>query len=225
MSKQILNTLPFALFFLMVMTACVPLYAQRPPGLKNDQLAIYHARNLRQGTLIIRLHSQRSKLEKLKALSEKQGPDQAYWMQQYENTLSELEKNYSVISEAFSREYRHSKICYIFDYQMPELLRGESISARIRPDSSATIMLNPTSDTWYLFTDYIESVEMGHYYILDKSFKPIPAPFPGKMRKNSVWNVFLSIFDKKQSPQRDHMRMIQKFNAKLNRLDPYFGNF
>ncbi len=224
MSKKIYNKLPFTLFFLMAMTACMPIYAQRPPGLKNDQLAVYHARNLRQGTLIIRLPSQRSKLEKLKALSEKKGPDQSYWVDQYENALGELAKSNDEIADAFSREYRYSKICYIYDYQLPELSRGESIAARIKPDSSATILLNPTLDTWYLFTDYIESVEMGHYYIMDKSFKPIPSPFPGKMRKNSVWNVFLSIFDKKQSPRRDHKRMIKKFNTKLNRLDPNFDN-
>jgi hypothetical protein len=213
------------LVFAMVLFSIPDALQAQVVSLNKNQMATYHTRQLKNGVLLIRLPSQRNKLDKLSEFAGREGENQAYWQQQYNIAREETLAYQKQISLAFSQEYRFSKVMYIYDYQVPLLKDGQPIPLLDMADAEETTIFDPNSTIWYLFSDQLDSKETPYFRIFDKNSQPTAPPFPGKWRKNNIWNVAISMFDARHPTQKSLKKMAKKLNRKLYRIEPDLSQY
>jgi hypothetical protein len=212
------------MFVTALFTITGVLQAQDIPLNKNQQ-AMFHTRQLKNGVLLIRLPSQRNKLDKLRELAGREGENQVYWQQQYDKAREETLAYQKLICQAFAQEYRFSKVMYIYDYQVPSLQDGQPLPLLDAADAVESTSFDPKGTVWYLFSDQLDSKETAYFRIFDKNFQLTSAPFPGKWRKNDIWNVAVSMFDARHPTQKSLKKMAKKLNRKLYRIEPDLSQY
>lgn len=214
-----------SLVFAMVVFTIPDALQAQITSLNKNQMATYHTRQLKNGVLLIRLSSQRNKLDKLREFAGREGENQAYWQQQYDEAREETLANQKLISQAFAQEYRFSKVMYIYDYQVPLLKGGQPIPLLEMADAEETTMFDPNGTIWYLLSDQLDSKETPYFRIFDKNFQLTAPPFPGKWRKNDIWNVAISMFDARHPTQKSLKKMAKKLDRKLYRIEPDLSQY
>ncbi len=178
-----------------------------------------HIEALKDGVLIVRLNSNRKKMDVLASLAEKDSPNKKSYQEKLDKTRYETETFNKQLAQAFKQNYVFSKVVYIYDFQVPDLKKTQTIEVISDIESGEKYFLESNSIDWYLLSDdntYNPGPES--YRLFDSKMEQMPKGFPGQWRKNDFWHVIIGIFNHKKSKHRDMDLMLQSWNRELFHL-------
>jgi hypothetical protein len=178
-----------------------------------------HIEALRNGVLIVRLTSNRKKMEVLASMAAKESDEKKAYQKKYEKTRLETEAFNKKLAQAFKQNYVFSKVVYIYDYQVPDLKKSPNIEVITNMESGERLVLDLSAQRWYLLSDdntYNPGPES--YRLFDRQMNQMPKGFPGHWRKNDFWYVLISVFNHNKSKHRDMDHMLKTWNNELFKL-------
>jgi hypothetical protein len=175
-----------------------------------------HIEALKSGILIVRLNSNRRKMEALTSLAEKDTLNKKSYQDKLDKTRLETETFNKKLALAFKQNYVFSKVVYIYDFQVPELKKSPTIEVISDMESGEKYLLEVNGTDWYLLSDdntYNPGPES--YRLFDRQMEQMPKGFPGQWKKNDFWHVLIGVFNHKKSKHRDMDLMLQNWNKEL----------
>jgi hypothetical protein len=207
---------------LAVLQSSGPLSAQ--DVLLREKQAIAAISDLHLGTLVVRLPSQRAKLEAMQAVMNTpttSGPAR----RRLEAQILQIEaenRNYCLaVMAAFQAQYNFSKVLFIFDYDTEALQNGQHSGIFLNRSlevSPGIALLDTTS--WY-FLRFGTTGESGvdAMIISDKRLRDLEKPFPFYQRLNDFTSFLngLLFFVNPNRQEEDLLRVVEKLNKKLHR--------
>jgi hypothetical protein len=176
--------------------------------------------SLKQGTLVVRLPSQRTKLEAMQAVMDDPNTSEAARRRlqtQKEFTIADTREFNLNARSAFQDNYDFSALLFIFDHSTDELQDGRSsgifLDSTLEVDEA--IQLRDPPFFFLRFGSTSSGVEA--MVITDEHFRDLSKPFPFYQRLNDFSSFMNSIFFL-FSPNRkeeDIQRVVDKLNKKL----------
>ncbi|MEK7256148.1 MAG: hypothetical protein AAB316_15460 [Bacteroidota bacterium] len=192
--------------------------------LTNDErivLAAQARKDLADGYLIVRLNTNKNKIEALKkqlAQPNLSGQQRERLQKMLETTQQETTQNNRWLAEAFQAHYDFSKFIFMPDTASATLKKGMTkgifLNANLQPDASIDIAGKP-----YFIAAYGTSSNAGAsgtegLAILDKNFHELPSPFPHFNGLTGIRKIFSGIFG--GSSEADfYQKLVLKLNKKL----------
>jgi|AntRauTorckE5430_2_1112549.scaffolds.fasta_scaffold04946_5 hypothetical protein len=179
-------------------------------------------KDLRGGTLIIRLPSNQRKMTALQdALENDDNAERREkWLQkELQATREETKVFNNNMYQAIREAYNFSDIRFTYDYFTPELkagqFRGHLLNADLKPDTSIALDRKPVFILSFGRTskDYSDGVEA--MVILGEQLKSPPPPFPYYQRLNDFQAFWGNIFPRSDQELFDALRLVGKLNKKL----------
>lgn len=169
-------------------------------------------KKLRNGYLLVRLTSDKRKVEELKR-QVAANPSDKKIAKKLANTIAQRKEFNDKLRSAFSDHYDFSKVLYFYDYDAKKLLAGDM----------AGIFLNDSfeidSDISLTTTDFLVLSEgsagdsgIEAYIVHNANLEPLTKPFPYYYRRNDFFKVFFSVFDSKSSKYRSHDKVVKDIN-------------
>ena len=215
---QTVNKLFTTLILLSTLLCCGALPAQDMP--LPEEIAQAAIASLKLGTLVVRLPSQRAKLEAMQTVMEDPNTTEAARRRlqtQKEFTLSDTREFNLNVMAAFQDSYDFSKLLFIFDYSTDELRGGRSSGIFLNSilEADAAIQLSHTPYFFLHFSSTSSGVQA--MIIADEHFRDLSKPFPFYQRLhdfNSFMNSIFFLFSPNRK-QEDIQRIVDKLNKKL----------
>lgn len=179
-------------------------------------------KDLRNGTLIIRLPSNQRKMTALQDALENDDNTKrrAKWLEkELAATREETRTFNNNMYRAFRESYNFSDIRFTYDYFTPELkagnFQGHLLNAELEPDASITLEQKPAFILSFGRTnkDYSDGVEA--MVVLGEQLKSPPPPFPYYQRLNDFQKFWGSLFPREDQDVYDALRLVGKLNDKL----------
>lgn len=179
-------------------------------------------KDLRAGTLLVRLPSNQRKITALQDALENDDNSErrATWLQKELKATREGTSTFNNnMYRAFQEAYDFSEMLFTYDYFTPELkagrFRGHLLNAGLQPDSSITLDKQPVFILSFGRTskDYSDGVEA--MVILGSGLKSPPPPFPYYQRLNDLQAFWGNLFPRPDQELFDAMRLVGKLNKKL----------
>ncbi|MEQ8703892.1 MAG: hypothetical protein RIC19_08220 [Phaeodactylibacter sp.] len=179
-------------------------------------------KNLRSGTLIIRLPSNRRKITALRdALENDQNNVQRQkWLEKELQATHEQTQTFNNnMYRAFQESYDFSDIRYTYDYFTPELKAGQFtghfLNADLEPDEGISLGKKPVFILSFGRTnkDFSDGVEA--MVVLGEQLKSPPPPFPYYQRLNDFQAFWGNLFPRDDQNEWDALRLVGKLNGKL----------
>ena len=167
-------------------------------------------KELKEGYLIIRFPTYKSKVDTLTAMSARatDPKNKARITKELQQTIEERDTLWADYIEAFKTRYSFSKVAYIFDYDAHDLntahyynLEGESIAV-------ADLSEGPL---YYVFFERTEEDALDALVVYNRNMKKVPKPFPNDFMRGGINILFLKISDKKFPSWR-----VGKMNKRFN---------
>lgn len=167
-------------------------------------------KELKEGYLIIRFPTYKSKVDTLTAMSARatDPKNKARITKELQQTIEERDTLWADYIEAFKTRYTFSKVAYIFDYDAYDLntahyynLDGESIAV-------ADLSEGPL---FYVFFERTEEDALDALVVYNRNMKKVPKPFPNDFMRGGINILFLKISDKKFPSWR-----VGKMNKRFN---------
>lgn len=167
-------------------------------------------KELKEGYLIIRFPTYKSKVDTLTAMSARatDPKNKARITKELQQTIEERDTLWADYIEAFKTRYTFSKVAYIFDYDAHDLntahyynLDGESIAV-------ADLSEGPL---FYVFFERTEEDALDALVVYNRNMKKVPKPFPNDFMRGGINILFLKISDKKFPSWR-----VGKMNKRFN---------
>ena len=167
-------------------------------------------KELKEGYLIIRFPTYKSKVDTLTAMSARatDPKNKARITKELQQTIEERDTLWADYIEAFKTRYSFSKVAYIFDYDAHDLntahyynLEGESIAV-------ADLSEGPL---YYVFFERTEEDALDALVVYNRNMKKVPKPFPNDFTRGGINILFLKISDKKFPSWR-----VGKMNKRFN---------
>lgn len=182
-------------------------------------------KELRKGTLIVRLPSNQRKMKALKEALEKDdnSSQREKWLQrELEATQEETQTFNNTMFRAFGEAYDFSAVQFTYDYLTPELkagnFQGNLLNEELEPSSAIALEKSPAFILSFGRTnkDYSDGVEA--MVILGEQLKSPPPPFPYYQRLNDLQAFWGNIFPRSDQELFDAMRLVGKLNKKLHKF-------
>jgi hypothetical protein len=175
--------------------------------------AASHIRDLHQGILLVRLPSNRNKIQALADLLA-QNDLEARDRERLEKTLQATKRETELMHHdyicAFREEYDFSRYAFFLDYNTPQLRDGKM-----------PIVHNAGSDTeplpennWYILSvGHTPNMQIEGMQVLDSTFTSLEKPFPATVLTSGVAGIVAGW--KFDNPVRAHVR---RLNRKLHKF-------
>ena len=167
-------------------------------------------KELREGYLIIRFPTYKSKIDTLTAMTARatDPKNKERLQKELQQTIEERDTLRADYIEAFKTRYTFSKVAYIFDYDAHDLntahyynLEGESMAV-------ADLSEGPL---YYVFFERTEEDALDALVVYNRNMKKVPRPFPNDFMRGGINVLFLKISDKKFPSWR-----VGKMNKRFN---------
>jgi hypothetical protein len=170
-------------------------------GQSKKALAKEHARNLKNGALLVRLYTATNKTNALLVRGREEDAVQTQRDQYYINREMYV---------AFKAAYKFSPVYFFYNTDSDKVRRGEFdgilLNERLFPDS--TIKINPS---YYYIAEMDNTPGTGMYALVikNKDFEFLEKPFPYYVKRFDVFPYF----------RRNKVQMVKKLNKKLKKLN------
>ena len=223
MMKKVQTRLFFLVFWVLISSGDV--IAQ--DDLRRSErraIAEQSIKQLKEGTLVLRLKSKRNKIREMKKVIA--APDikpalRKRLEKRLENTIKERDRYNQSLIDAFDEYYSFSNIYYIYDSSSVELKNGErsGIFLDKNREVDPTIEI-PEGDVFVLRTgntDYSSTTGIEALVVMNKELKDLQRPFPYYVRVHSIGRLFTRIFNPRKLVLKDSKAIVQKLDANLNR--------
>lgn len=167
-------------------------------------------KELREGYLIIRFPTYKSKIDTLTAMTARatDPKNKERLRKELQQTIEERDTLWADYIEAFKTRYTFSKVAYIYDYDAHDLntahyynLEGESMAV-------ADLSEGPL---YYVFFERTEEDALDALVVYNRNMKKVPRPFPNDFMRGGINVLFLKISDKKFPSWR-----VGKMNKRFN---------
>ena len=210
-----------SMLFLVLMILSTVISAQDTEA-NSRRSPVTDIKDLRGGTLLIRLPSNQRKMTALQeAIDKNKSADgQSKWLKkELEATRSETESFNKNMFLAFQESYTFSEIRFTYDYFTPELKAGNFkchlLNENLEPDASLTIPNKPVYILSFGRTnkEYSDGVEA--MVVMNGELKSPPPPFPYYQRLNDFQAFWGNLFPRPDQEIYDANRLVSKFNKKL----------
>lgn len=197
-------------------------HSQSSSKADREQLAKSHAKRLQSGILLIRLESQRNKINTLEQLKEKQSHKREYWDKKMEEAINDRNEYVLQLYSAIHDEFQVAEVGYLWDYETKQLREADTIFYRKHPFDQDLAFVECGRKDWYLLTDDNTGLSgPEHYRILDQELHLVPHPFPSKWRKNTSMGALLYGFGLRKSPEKNLRKLVKKMNQQISNLCIY----
>lgn len=185
---------------------------------KNTVIAQEEIRNLKEGTLVVRVPMQRNKQEQLQKLIDSDKGSKAVQkraLNQLNTVKEEVASFVSDIDMLMKKSYRFSSYLLIPDYNYAELLDGKR--SGIFMDHSGDLLSDSKLETDFIVLQLDSYFAEKNLIFVNSSNNPIPNPFP-KVKKNVGYGNGFVRFMKGfigQSKIRNYAEAIRHINVIL----------
>lgn len=181
-------------------------------------------RNLAEGVLVIRLESNRKKIEKLTELlaqKDLSAKNRKNLQRQLDETLAETKERNILLMNNFVEIYNFSEVLFTYDFATEKLSAGEQEGYFLNRD----LEIDPTlslSDRKYLTlrfgtTDMATTSGIEGLIITDDKLQDLTTPFPYAFKDGGFMYIFDRLFDNNNAAARHYPRLIEKINKKLKK--------
>jgi hypothetical protein len=204
-----------------------PLSAQNT--VQHEEQAMAAIANLHLGTLVVRLPSQRAKLEAMKSVMNTPTTSEAA-RRRLEAQIMQTEaenRTYCLdIMAAFQAKYDFSPVLFIFDYDTEALQSGQQrglfLNRSLETDSGIALI-----DERYFFLRFGTTGESGveAMVITDARLRDLEKPFPFYQRLNDFTSFLngLLFFANPDRQEEDLLRVVEKLNKRLHKYRARVG--
>ncbi|TXB61662.1 hypothetical protein [Phaeodactylibacter luteus] len=182
-------------------------------------------RELKAGTLIVRLPSNRRKMEALRSELEKEeeGTVRHKWLAKELATTKEETDTFNLyMYRAFQEAYDFSAVQFTYDYFTPQLKTGDLAGALLNEQLQPDNRIAPPDGPYYLLRfgqtqkDYSDGIEA--MVVMTPDLKNMAPPFPYYQRLNDFTAFIGSIFPRDDQKLFDALRLVGKLNARLKKF-------
>lgn len=200
-------------------------YAQELSYSERKAIAHEAIKELKEGTLVLRLKSKQTKLVALNDLLAKEGlsaKERNNIEKRIETTISERDAYNKSLVDAFEDKFTFAEVYYMYDTASIALKSGVRegifLNNNLQLDPSIIIpegafFVAKTGTTNSTSTTGVEAV-----IIMDGQFNDLQRPFPYYVRVNSIERLFVRIFRPKKLVRKDSREIVKKLEEKLWRF-------
>jgi hypothetical protein len=193
-----------ALIFILSISALSVQAQQVFNSQENKRKSSYHIKALKEGVLLVRLPSNRKKIEALEKtlvenLSEKEYKNVSKTLAR---TLSETEELHDGIIDAMESAYTFSEYAFFMDYDTHEVL--ERNGKLYQSDMKTAFELNNTAPVYVMSVGRTPENSINAFLIMDNTLQNMSQPFPASISRSGLMSLF--------SNDTTH---IKRLNAKL----------
>jgi len=175
-----------------IIAVCVhPIQAQQTFNSKEDKsTAAYHINELKEGVLLVRLPSNRKKIEALEntltdSLSQK---DHKNVSKTLDRTLKETEEVQTGIIAAMGSVFTFSEYAFFMDYDTHEVLKDGS--RLFQSDMKTTYKLKDSTSIYILSVGRTTETPIDAFIVFDKALQIIASPFPSQISRSGIAGLF-----------------------------------
>lgn len=225
MKKVQINSLQkIAYLFFLGLFFSTNMIAQELSRKERVVLAEQSIKDLKDGTLVLRLKSKRNKIEKLEELLAKSDIKESVRSSlndELKKTIDQRNRYNISLINAFEENYSFSNIYYMYDTASVSLRNGTRsgifLDKSLELDSAIEIpegafFVAKTGTTNSTSTTGVEAL-----VIMDDQLKDMQRPFPYYVRLNSIGRLFTRIFNHKNLVKKDSKAVVEKLNRNLNK--------
>ena len=153
-------------------------------------------RDLKEGTLIIRFPTYKTKIDTLhQMISRSTDPKKKEKLEKELNvTMQERDTLFADYIHAFKTAYSFSAVAYFFDFDSRDLNTASYYNLDGERIATADLSEKPM---FYLFFDRSEEKSMDALVVKDRMLKKIPSPFPNDFTLGGINTIFLDLSGKK----------------------------
>ncbi len=182
-------------------------------------------RDLKGGTLLIRLPSRQRKIDAMEQVLSGYGPDdkgRARMEKLLRQTRQEAAAFNRHMVAAFRDSFDFAKVRFFYDYDTPKLQAGETAGVFLNEELKADPSISLPGGPYYVLgfgqtqKDYSDGLEA--MYIMDSEFERMMPPFPYYQRLNDFAAFVGSIFPAPDQQMRDALRLVGKLEDKLEKF-------
>lgn len=223
MHKKVQLIITFLLISGVFFTAT--LVAQDLPAKDRKVIAVQAIKELKDGTMILRLKSKNNKITKLNELLAAPTLNDVNRLkitEELEETIAERDNYNQTLIDAFDKYYSFSKLYLMYDTASISLKNGVRsgifLDKSLNPDPTIEIPEGP----FYLVrtgtTDSSSTTGVAAIVIMDRHLKDMLRPFPYYVRTNDLGRIFTRIFNHNKLVKRDASKVVQKLEKNLRKF-------
>lgn len=221
-----MNKVQLKLTFLLLFGAFYFMEGQAQTKSKSEQRTIARQaiKDLKGGTLIIRLNSKRKKIEKLEELLGGADLEEKFRKRlsnELKKTIEERNHYNLSLSNAFDQYYSFSNIYYMYDSASISLRNGQRkgifLDKKLEEDSDIEIPEGPFFVIKVGSTDLASTTGIQALVMMTAQLEDLARPFPYYVRLNSISRLFTRIFNHKNLVKKDAKEIVQRLNQNLLR--------
>jgi hypothetical protein len=166
---------------------------------------------LKEGVLIIKLISDRKKIDVLKQQI-KANPNDRKTQKELTRTIEHRNDFNQNLINGIKMEYSFSQVYYMYDYYASKLVQGVRTGIFL-DDQLQPIDINLKDKSIFVLGEG-KAGESGiqAFIVHSDNMKPLAKPFPYYFKRNDFFKVFFSIFDSKSSKYRNLGKMARDMN-------------
>ncbi|RLD22151.1 MAG: hypothetical protein DRI69_02060 [Bacteroidetes bacterium] len=181
-----------SIFLILVLsTSVVAMQAQQAFNTKDDKItATTHIKTLNKGVLLVRLPSNRKKIEALQKTLEQDLSEREFKnvSKTLNRTLDETEKLHTGIISAMESAYSFSSFAFFMDYDTREVLEGKS--KLYQADMKAEFELDKTTAVYILSVGRTTETTIDAFLVMDSALNILPQPFPSQISRSGFAGLF-----------------------------------
>ncbi|MDZ4748427.1 MAG: hypothetical protein SH808_08045 [Saprospiraceae bacterium] len=153
-------------------------------------------KELREGSLIIRFPTYKSKIDTLTAMAGRTGDpkNKSRLEKELNKTIQERDTFLADYIEAFKTKYDFSKVAYIFDYDARNLNTADYYNLDGERIAIADLSEKPL---FYLYFERTAVDAQDALVVYNRYLQKVPAPFPNDFIRGGINILFLKISNKK----------------------------
>lgn len=191
--------------FSVLLLTSTPTFSQPQPGTPE-----YHIQALQGGFLLVRLKSNRKKIEAIEnQLETATGENAEKWAKMLETTEKETQEENQGYIDAFESAYDFSDLAYFYDYDTRAI-----IDRKVAPwsaDLETEVEIDTSEQRYILSFGRTDESKIGGMQILTIDLSTPGRPFPSNISTSGVSAIFASISGKKEKAH------VERLNKKLHR--------